>query len=417
MKRVNIKKENFFDNITFAIIAACIFQNFFLSIANRHLFPMNSSIVTLVQLIITAMAAGVVIIRRPRLNTGFFVSLAIVIIISFIGSIYRGSINVKFIYDIILIPIFIALGSSIYVFRAKIIYIIFAIVVAIGLFEGFFVNTYVEIVDQGNYYANTRDWAADSAGKDGEAALYGGAIRPDAAAISGFLGFHRIGSVFLEPHTFSYFSVVMMIYSLMRYNDSTLKKFGLLFIFSIPPILADSRASMFVIIIIFLSWPILKKIPSMISPIILYIYLNIIYFFPRDFSFLFGDVGLRITITKYGLNVYDTINYIIGGSHIFSGDSGVIYMMSDFGAFGLVIYLITISGFTISRNNQFCYAILIFLMFMNIFGAVTFSIKIAAFLGLLIGAVSANRMDWQVKLPEERAKPPKRPLSYQVQRQ
>lgn len=417
MKQVNIKRENFLDNLTFAIIAACIFQNFFLSIANRHLFPMNSSIVTLVQLIITVIAAGVVIIRRPRLNAGFFVSLAIVIIIAFIGSIYRGSVNVKFIYDIILIPIFIALGSSIYVFRGKIMYIIFAIVVAIGFFEGLFVDTYVGIVDQGNYYANTRDWAASSAGKDGEAALYGGAIRPDAAAISGFLGFHRIGSVFLEPHTFSYFSVVMMIYSLMRYNDDMAKKFGLLFIFSIPPILADSRASMFVMIILFSTWPILKKIPSMVSPIIIYIYLNVMYFFPRDFSFLFGDVGLRITITKYGLNNYDTINYIIGGSSLFSGDSGIIYMMSEFGAFGLIIYLITISGFTISRNNQFCYAVLIFFMFMNMFGAVTFSIKIAAFLGLLIGAVSANRMEWQVRMPAERARPPKKTLSYQVQRQ
>lgn len=141
------------------------------------------------------------------------------------------------------------------------------------------------------------------------------------------------------------------------------------------------------------------------------------YFFPNDFSFLFGDVGSRILITKYGLISYETINYIIGGSDIFSGDSGIIYMISNFGAIGFILYILTISGFTISRNNQFCYAILIFLLFMNIFGAIAFSIKIAAFVGFLVGAVSANRMDWQVRVPAEPAKAQKRNFSYQVQKQ
>lgn len=90
-----------------------------------------------------------------------------------------------------------------------------AIVVAVGLFEYFALETYVSVFNIIDYYV-ARGTVAPSDVSADAGALFQSGMRPDARALLPFLGPHRTSSVFLEPVSTGNFGALLYLWALHR---------------------------------------------------------------------------------------------------------------------------------------------------------------------------------------------------------
>ena len=198
------------DCVVYAIAAACLSMNFVLAIINNIVASVPSSAVIGTQALLTLAAIFAAVYRGIRVRSEFVIFIAICGLFLMASSIYRhqigpaillGDFDPKVVYDLLLIPIFIALGSTIRRFSTWFLHAIFALTFVVSVAEIALPDSFAATVNPLSYYVNTRGWVAQQV-SDGDAAeggFYIGTNRPGGSAVGGSETGHRAGSIFRNP--------------------------------------------------------------------------------------------------------------------------------------------------------------------------------------------------------------------------
>src|SRR5690606_7982816 len=117
------------------------------------------------------------------------------------------------------------------------------IVIAIGLVEAIFFDTYTRYINTFTYYIGLGGIAEASAQIAGQTVTLNG-LRPEGIGrtlLPQLLGSHRVSSIFLEPVSLGNFAVIIMAWALAKPTEQWRRTAWFLFGAMVLVVLADSR--------------------------------------------------------------------------------------------------------------------------------------------------------------------------------
>lgn len=398
--RSRIAQAHSREGLVILLIYLCILQNFFLALLNR-VAGVNDTIVVICQLILTLAALMLAILRGFQVRPSFWFLCAAWAGFAAVAAANKGTIELKFFYDAILIPIFILLGTTIRQIPLRHLIGMIILVAVVGIWEAVSPSSYGVVVNPLAYFFNTRAWVHQfvASGKQDMLAtgLYIAASRPGGTII-GFLSEMRISSVFLEPLSLGYFCIIasIAINSACLHQTKILPQALLIGSLALLASLSDSRLAVLLVGMLALGSGLLRRLPKEFGFAIfvsMMIAAAVLSTFDDDSNRAFGDLGLRLSITFDTLSKSNLDNLLFGGIDLLRfGDSGVLYFIDNCGIFGAVLALMIYSGYsvTIRFNPLVSHSALIYLFAAALFGGAFFSIKTAALLGIIVGSAGHN---------------------------
>jgi putative polymerase len=197
-----------------AIVFATLVFNFVLCFVNTNVLRIGSGAVILAELALIG-AALVTIIARSR---EVLVLLGIWIAYGILLCALHGTFDPKPIRDMMIPIIFYFAGREAGSAEIGDRLVTFAVVtvLAIGLFEYFFLPLYVRIFDILGYYVSRGTVQASSAEMSSDRLFISG-MRYEGRTLLPFLGEHRVSSVFLEPVSVGNFGAICFAWVTLRY--------------------------------------------------------------------------------------------------------------------------------------------------------------------------------------------------------
>jgi putative polymerase len=180
------------------ILIASVTFNSGLAVVNANIAPLSSSIVMLVEGLLTCAALGVAILRwRPGMAP-LIVVMALIFLFGVLRTISTGELQPKYIRDVMIIPVFLLLGmASSEQHLARTVLIIHTIVLIVFVIEALLPDLHSKLFNIQDYYINTRGTRADQF-YNTNSDLFISATRPDARYFP-FITDARMSSIFLEP--------------------------------------------------------------------------------------------------------------------------------------------------------------------------------------------------------------------------
>ena len=376
----------------------CISFNFLLPVVNANVMAVSTSQVQLVQLVLTAAAVVLTLMRGgpdvplrfPLLIVTFGFGYAIA---SFIG----GAFDYKNLYDVLMLCSFIALGSTMRDQSPRFADRLLLLALITAAFEYFLPGLYAQVVDPQSYLANTRDWVATALGDtftDGAGLSLNG-VRGDGVSWLGLTADgHRVGGIFLEPLSQGYFAALVAIYYCFRFRDWFWRRAFACAICLLLALVSDTRLAVLLIGFTFAFTPIAKRLPIGFAYLIPVLGAVIGFLLYGLFSMTgnTSEIAYRLSLTFRLLQESPLFNVLFGDLDMTTAaDSGIVTIMARSGLIGLAAFFALAPGLSLrGRQPLFVILIAIYVLVTAIFGAAFLSIKTAALLGLLIGAIDVR---------------------------
>ena len=226
-----------------AIIFSAVSFNYFLCFVNTNVVHISRLSVIGAEIAIISIAFSVAL---PAISRIAFILIGILFFYLMLLTITRavngGEFDVKAVRDFMIPAVFFFLGA--WVKDAKsadfIVRTITALVIVAGLFEMLFLKTYLRYFDVINYYVmrGTVDLADTQYLVNN---LFISGIRPEGRTLFGFLGDHRISSLFLEPVSPGNYGVIVFFWALVRSRAEQKLYTGLFLMALLIIVMADNR--------------------------------------------------------------------------------------------------------------------------------------------------------------------------------
>lgn len=383
------------DQIAVMIVIAAISMNGLLAVINNHVVGMNITVVTAVQLTITAAAIAAAVVRGPQLTWTFWSSCLLLFGLATLSALYHEAVDFKTVYDATVVPTFIALGATIHRFRLRAFMHIFYVILAVALLEALLPQVYAYIFNPLSYLSSTRDWIADEAAtrsiNDG---LYIGANRSGGSVFS-FIAGHRVGSIFLEPISLGLFALIFTFASALVHRTNPIRHGIIIFLCLLLSMMSDSRmATALIILSAIISYTSIRVSYAFIfsGPLLILLVAAIIHY--TGASNDYGDLSYRLAMVFNSIDKASFADALLGGVIVEkSGDNGLGLLISSFGIIGAIIILYINCGILNSRWDHFTIVPVLGTMYFTtslLFGGASFSIKTAAFFGFLLGAAGKS---------------------------
>lgn len=368
------------------IIAGCVFFNFFLCYANTSGFPVSEKTVILSELMLVSLAAARGFFRPDRQRYFWLFILIAQFVYLALLSVIRDELLVRAFRDVMIMPVFIILGlASAKVNFAKPLLWMSAIVLAVALFEAFFLQTYTEIFNVRDYYI--------AKGYDSTEFLYinedvfVSGIRPGGRFFPIPFDIHRVSSVFLEPVSLGFYAFISGLFFIaLRNHLSRWQRFFALFLTLLLIWLGDARMAFASLLLVLLFRPLLGYLDHRLSILIFPAALLFGVFIVQSGLFYLGgeSLGARVLWTMEHLDTTKEINFF--GLQSFENpmfDSGFLYLMSYQGFLGFLLYwlppILFRKKFT-PEARIYWFGASIFLAFGLMISSAIFTIKTAALL-------------------------------------
>jgi putative polymerase len=388
---ISPEKHHQLDRMALLTVSAAIFMNFGLAAVNAHLVNINTTTVILVQLTVTSIAVGMLFIRPPRVPASYYLLLGILLWLALV-SLFFHEIYFRFFYDILIIPIFTLLGSTVRTLDIKWLRQLGTVVLIVALIEAILPDFYSWMVNPLGYFLSTRDWVAASTGPAvlPDSGLYVGAMRPGGGVFG--VAQHRVGSIFLEPLSLSYFAIISAL-SFLTYYGRKLQPFILPMLACLfLSLLSDTRTATLILVLLISFNRLFQYTPRYLGiwvPIVIIFVAGVVYYNVSGD----GELAYRVGITFSSLQKANLTQIIFGGIDTQRvGDSGLVMLIANAGILGALIYFYIVSGLVLGNRRMiaFSVSVMIFLVSVAIFGGALFSIKTGALLGFITGALSVG---------------------------
>lgn len=379
------------DFLPLALLAFCTVMNFGLAIVNNLVTNIQEIHVVAVQLFVTLCAAALVVLRRPRLTADQVILFVMLVSCIVISTIYHGYTDVKILYDMSVIPLFVVLGSTIRRIPRWYMHMLFVIVLTTVTFETAMPDVYAKIVNPLSYYANTRSWVADKIEDQADVSgFYLGAQRAGEGDAT-----HRASGLFLEPLSLGYFACIAAIFYLNEYRFQVGRKILAVAGCSLLIILSDVRAALGVLFVIAVGAQVLARLPRLAGLALPFLVIagGAVLHFSSVGDQHIADLAGRLSWTFEELREADLTTLLFGGfDQTHANDSAILYFAEVSGILGYVLLLYISAGVSSLKERPFITnAVLIYLASTSLFGHAYASIKTGALLGFVVGSQKHNQ--------------------------
>jgi putative polymerase len=303
--------------------------------------------------------------------------------------------DIKIVRDFLIPVAFFWLGRTVSLRQAdRIVRWSAAAIVAVGLFEYFFLDTFLKYFNVIGFYI-ARGTAADTeAVRISSGGLMVSGIRPESQGrelLPWLLGSHRVSSIFLEPSSLGNFGIIVTLWAALRSRIDGAPWWGLLLLGLVCIVLADTRFAaiflVFGVVIVFLP-PGIGNPLTAAMPFVAVLFLLIVVT-PADLSA--NDTDSRLAYAALVLSGFNIANWMgLAESSQQTFDAGYGYLLSKIGIVGVLalwLCFMSLRGrspyFYALRNAVGGYLATLFLISQS-----QMTIKTAALLWLLVGAAS-----------------------------
>ncbi len=389
------------------ILIASVTFNAGLAIVNANVLPLSSSIVMLVEGLLTCAALAVAIVRwRPGMAPMIAV-MALVFLFGVVRTIATGEPQPKYIRDVMIIPVFLLLGmASSEKHLARTVLVLHTIVLIVLAIESLMPGLHSKLFNIQDYYINTRGTRADQF-YNTNSDLFISATRPDARYLP-FIAEPRMSSIFLEPVSLgNYCSIII------AFTCSCFRRLGwpatiylglttLLLLFG-----CDGRLAVLASLIIAAAAFVTPYLPP---------YSAIIYL-PLAAVLLFSAAGLlgleagtddfagRLTGTVELVHRFDLVDFLgLSNQYVDSTvDSGLAYLIVTQSLPGLILLWTFIAWHVSEKTTEqvrFTHALCLYLTLSMLVSFSLLTIKTAALLWFIQGALQSSDEARQDKLSQ-----------------
>jgi len=373
--------------------------NFMLSFANARGIGVSGTHVQIVQLAVTGLALAMTLLRGgPAVPLAFPILIALFLFLCGVAGFAAGSSDIKTIYDVLLLCTFIALGSTLRRVPLRFLNLVLGLAAVVALFEYFFATAYTQLVDPLGYFGNTRAWVAAALG-DTFTEGAGLAISTIRGGGESWLGLsttgHRVGGIFLEPLSQGYFAAILAIFYCFHFRDDFWRRTLACLVCLMLALISDTRVAVLLIGFFYLAAPVARRLPPQLAYFIPIAGLaaGLLTYATLTLGDSTSEFVFRMSLTFDTLLKSPLYNVLSGGVDLtFAADSGIVTLLSRAGLLGLLVFFVVCSGLASMQRREPMVLILvvIYLFVTAMFGAAFLSIKSAAILGLLIGAVGTG---------------------------
>jgi putative polymerase len=304
--------------------------------------------------------------------------------------------------DILIPVVFFLLGKAVNDIKAadRVVLIALAVVSSFAAFEYFFLDAFLNVFGVAEYYIargtlEASDWALEVSH-----GLMASGLRPadQGRTLLPFLGDHRVSSLFLEPSTLGNFGALVTLWAFVRsrmegrlYVWCALGGLALL-------ALSDTRFNAYFLV---LAVPILTTPPRIATPLVFvlpFIIILALYLFGASADPYLGiptveglEVGDRLLYSGRVLLDFDLYNWLgLEASREQTFDSGYGYVISNLGIIGFAVLWTLFMSLEGSSRYFFTFRNVTAVYFAALLciSAAQFTIKIAALLWFMLGALS-----------------------------
>lgn len=384
-------------NIALCVLSA-IFMNAGLAFVNANIFGLNNSIVTVMQLLVTALSALAVYKTMNRFSMRYLGRVVVLLLLAILVVPIKLGISIQGLYGLLIVPLFVMLGLNYKSEDYRFVRMLLIVIFFVAIFEIFFTEIYIKLFNPLDYYVSTREWASAVVDKKGldqtdlaAGDLYNGVYRPGGT----FTGIsHRVSSIFIEPLTLGYFGffAFLFFYSVNNYRLKNIYLESLLCI-SLAAF-SDTRIAVFFILFSVL----VSKISGLISaavvillPLLIFILLLLVYV-------IFGDIlprelEYRISTSFLPIISSDWVRLISGRLVVppgmSGGDSGLVIIINSAGLLGAAFFYYLVIGLASGLKINKVYTLMFALFFVvaTLFGVLILSIKAAAAYAFFTGII------------------------------
>jgi putative polymerase len=387
------------ETIAAGLVYGAVVFNFVLAFLNAHFSGLNRGTVILAEVLIVFMALVICLLSKHRLMVPWVGVVWFLLTIFVVLSMVRQSYDLKHLRDVLLIPVFIALGMT---FAKGNIVRLFcglqAVILAVMVFEALAPQTFAQIVKPWDYYVQTRSVLDYTESWHPESGLYISAFRPEGRFMFEWLGIHRLSSVFLEPVSLGNWCIVVTILVTAFWRLMSVRTLTFLILSNIILLIgSDGRLALAAGAIIVLLSIFAHRLPRFTYlaylPAAILMAIVLAAFSATDIYA--DDFPGRIARTASFMTNMD-IGWILGFDHSRIGrtaDSGISYLILTQSLFGVVVLWAAICFLQPPTSRHaivLMHGICVYVSLLLMVSFSLFSIKIAAPLWFLYGYVRAR---------------------------
>lgn len=380
--------------ILLLVLASVLYQAG-LCLVNTLLFPINQTLVMLVEGGIYGLIVLLVYRRIPAPMAGL---MLLVLVNLFLLTLLRGNMDAKSVRDLLIILLFFWFGLSYGTpdLIDRLLKVVLIIAVVQGMFEWLALDWYIKLFHTFSYFMNQSGIGSNGGAIFSGQALTLNGFRPDGIGrtiLPWLFGSHRISSIFLEPISLGNFSVIVLIWALCRggsVRTSLCFAVGVMMLVA----MADSRfALMMSLLVIFsrmlpLRWLASYAFLPWCAIAALVFYSNLVGNADLGDSFMGRLLTSGRVLSNFGLrDFFGAPAYMLN-----FGDMGYAYMLTRFGLiFALIAWtmLWLVPMATPGAIRFRALASLYISMILCISGSSLFALKSAGVLWFIMGTLAA----------------------------
>ena len=395
-------------NVLMAITLTGILFNAILAFLGAHGVPVSMPLVVVCEVTVLGSALWFVLHDGlSELDALPLLFLLTAAIITFMMSIAAERPYVDFIRNVLIIAAFTMLGARCSMKMLRTIFLVVTVLtLSFLLLEIISLPTYSSIFRPGDYLEKTRGYVQPEFYLD--IGLSKGTIAYRGRFSFGIFDGPRTSSIFLEQVGINCFTIVVLVYLLTMWQNTTRSERGLA-IATIILILASNNARMasILVAIFAMGYWIFPRLPRLLLPFVPVLLLSALWtIFQFRTPFRADDFMGRLSVTYTAMSELNTMDLLFGNrrmlGHTF--DSGYAYLMASgtvFGGLAYYLYLVSVVPMNGARERRCGWSAAIYIfVWLLVGGTGSFSIKTAPLLWLLIGFVRAGGLtDGVVPVP------------------
>ena len=378
-----------------AIVVGAVCYQVVLCLIDTHLFPASRALVGLAEVMLMLACLPLLL---PRLLPGVLIVASLTGAILCLLALFRGGLDVKGFRDVLIPLWFFWLGKNVGDVRLadRIVKIAVAIVLGVGFYELFALESFTNVLDILGYYVHIGS-LQEITEYERESRLQMNGIRPEGIGrtlLPWLLDNHRVSSVFLEPVSLGNFATLVVAWGLSKDG----KEKGLMALFLAAGVtmmvLADSRFALLSVSLLlfvrvaFRGWAL--YLPAAMPVVIIGALVALGMFSNIGYSDTF--IG-RLVISALALMSFDVPMLMGADAGAWFPDQGYAHLLSSFGivlvlGFWLTIWMMRMPDNRAARFR--CFAAIYICLILTVSGTSLYAMKTSALLWFLFGVVLAD---------------------------
>lgn len=378
-----------------AIVVGAVCYQVVLCLIDTHLFPASRALVGLAEVMLMLACLPLLL---PRLLPGVLIVASLTGAILCLLALFRGGLDVKGFRDVLIPLWFFWLGKNVGDVRLadRIVKIAVAIVLVVGFYELFALESFTNVLDIFGYYVHIGS-LQEITEYERESRLQMNGIRPEGIGrtlLPWLLDNHRVSSVFLEPVSLGNFATLVVAWGLSKDG----KEKGLMALFLAAGVtmmvLADSRFALLSVSLLlfvrvaFRGWAL--YLPAAMPVVIIGALVALGMFSNIGYSDTF--IG-RLVISALALMSFDVPMLMGADAGAWFPDQGYAHLLSSFGivlvlGFWLTIWMMRMPDNRAARFR--CFAAIYICLILTVSGTSLYAMKTSALLWFLFGVVLAD---------------------------